>query len=57
MVVSFWYLTYMCYDERSKAVRPVTEFWAFNLCYMAGRASRKADLTQLTGKMSSTSLT
>lgn len=57
MVVSFWYLTSVCYDERNKAVRPVTEFWAFNVYYMAGKPRRKADLTQLTGKMNSTSFT
>lgn len=45
MLVSFWYLTSLSYHERNKAVRPITEFWAFNLHYMVGKARRKADLT------------
>lgn len=38
-------------------MNPTIKFWAFNLLYMEGKASRKGELTQLTGKMNSISCT
>lgn len=45
--VSFWYLSFACYNERNKAVNPTIKVWTFNLHYMEGKASRKGELTQL----------
>lgn len=49
---------FSCYKERNKAANPTIKFWAFNLHYTEGKASRKGELTQLiTGKMNSISST